>query len=220
MSRTLAISDLHGRSFSTKYYQLTSLHHPANIVQLGDWFDTTSGTYTSQFQIDNFKQMMKIRKNNSNIRILIGNHDAAYLFSEEAWYGVHCFGKEQEIKELIEENIEYIDYCFYDGKYLYSHSGISKTLLEELHCRDYNDLNKRLHKKDYSIFTDSKVSLLYKQFNKNWAKENIDFQWNDLVNNKIKGKQVIGHYSSMGIQIKDDIYNIEDFNHANGILFE
>ena len=220
MSRTLAISDLHGRSFSTKYYQLTSLYHPDNIVQLGDWFDTTSGAYTSQFQINNFEQMIKIRKKNPNVHILIGNHDAAYLFGEEAWYGIHCFGKEQEIKELIEENIKYIDYCFYDGKYLYSHAGITKTLLEELNIKDYNELNERLHNKDYKIFTDSRLGLLYKQFHKDWAKQNIDFQWNDLVNNKLDGKQVIGHYSSMGIQIKDDIYDIEDFNHSNGILFE
>ena len=218
--KTLAISDLHGESFSTKYYQLNSLYHPDNVVQLGDWFDSTSGAYTSQFQINNFKQMIKIRKKNPNVKILIGNHDASYLFGEETWYGIHCFGREQEIKELIEENIEYIDYCYSDGKYLYSHAGISKTLLEELHCRDHNDLNKRLHKKDYSIFTDSRVSLLYKQFHKDWAKQNIDFQWSDLVNNKIKGKHVIGHFSSMGMQILDDIYDIEDFNHANSVLFE
>ena len=221
MSKTLAISDLHGRSFSTIFYQLSSLYHPDNIVQLGDWFDTTSGAYSSTFQIGNFKQMMKIRRKNPNVHVLIGNHDTAYLFTDpKYWYGIHCHGREQEIKELIEENIQYIDYFYNDGKYIYSHAGVSQTLLDDLKIKNIDELNERLHNKDYSIFTDSRASLLYRKLHPDEVEKSPNFSWDDLIEHKIPGKHVIGHYSSFGMQVYDDIFDIEDFKHANGVLFQ
>lgn len=218
MSKTIAISDLHGRSFSTIFYQMTSLYRDADyIVQLGDWFDTEVHAYSPQYQVNNFKQMIKIRKKNSNVRILLGNHDASYLLGGDALYSIHCFGYEKEIKDLIEENIEFIDYCFSDGKYLYSHAGITKTLLNDFGFKSVDNINTALHNKDYRFLVSSKASLLYKRFHE---VTDHNLQYNDLMNNRIECKQVIGHYSSMGMQVMDNLYDIEDFKHANCVIFQ
>ena len=219
--KILGISDLHGRSFSTVFYQQVSLYKDIDyIVQLGDWFDTEVRSFSSTFQLNNFKQMCKIARKNKNVYICIGNHDATYLYGKDTHYSIHCFGYEDEIKNTIEENLDVIHYGVKFGNWIFSHAGISKTLLNELKAKDIDELTARLRSKDYSIFTDSKAGLLYKRVHE--VKDH-NLQWHDLLNNKLEGcNQVIGHYSSMGMHImpKLGIYDIEDFNHANCVLFE
>ena len=141
MNTTLIIPDLHGKD---TWKNMITQTNPNQIVFLGDYFDCY-GEYTAVEQIANFKEIINYKQNNPNkiVKLLIGNHDHHYLpgigFSQTSGYQV---GAAPSIQQVLSENLEHLQMCHQDGKYLFTHAGVSSVFLDETLGIDGWDVNE------------------------------------------------------------------------------
>lgn len=165
------------------------------VVFLGDYFD--SYDYTFAEQMETFKNIIEFKKANpTKVRVLIGNHDMAYLAGD-----FHVSGHQrlfhQKIMEVLRENLEYLDIVYYKNKWMFSHAGVSQEWIDE-HFADVKNesmknlsehINKRFHEEYFSMFD-------FVGPNCYGDNPNEGLLWirpNSLINHSINCNQVVGH---------------------------
>ena len=217
MSKSLVISDLHGRDFRSIYEYQTSINTDLDkIILLGDYFDDEQRWENNQTNLflKRFEDIFSIKNQDSRIEVLLGNHESAYLSSNNFNYeSKNRYAK--EVKQLVEVFINQINIAYQGPKFIYSHQGLTKNFMREINCNTLMDLNNRLHRKDYSIF-DVKDGLNY-----SWNVWGSNYnQLNEIYNNPWYPYQIIGHFSGTGIRIKNGIIVLEDYKHSNTLIIE
>lgn len=171
MSKILTVADSHGCK-TPLIIAKENVDKFDKIIFLGDFFDHDDGLFEDQKQI--FSEVIILKKKYSEkIIILLGNHDANYILPEmRTWQPEY----EDEIREMILENISLIDLTYLEGKWLFSHAGISEVwfynqLISDgyssetdiLFKNKFNEsfscsFNNRIHNMDFSVLKFTGIS--------------------------------------------------------------
>lgn len=124
--KTLVLGDLHGRPY---WKQIVANENPDRVIFIGDYFDTFDG-YTAAEQMYNFMGIIDYKNSNqSEVIILIGNHDYHYIKGISEYYSGYQHGARPAIEQLLDDNKQNMQMCYQMGDYLFSHAGISKDWL-------------------------------------------------------------------------------------------
>jgi hypothetical protein len=116
------IGDIHG---SHKWKDIIRQHMDAeSITFLGDYFD--SFTHSALEQIDNFKEICNLAKENKNVTLLLGNHDC-YIYPEfrQEYVSGYQILMAGSIRKVLIENMHLLRACHYIDRFLISHAGVS-----------------------------------------------------------------------------------------------
>lgn len=172
----LIIPDIHGRTFWKKDLEKfpKEKYPKLDIVFLGDYVDPYNHEGITRLEaIDNFKEIIKIAKEDNRIHLLIGNHDMHY------WYDAPYKSRVDHenyniIKDIFLQNFTLFNVAF-DKKiankfFLFTHAGVSKPWLDHLHNIGEFSLKTNIGKiteeqKKYCKFL-SKIKPIAKDLNK------------------------------------------------------
>lgn len=124
--KILIIPDVHG----SHEWEIAKekINEADKIVFLGDSFDSWSNIWDDQGE--NFKNICDFkRKYPDKVKLLIGNHDFAYISGTREGDRVsgHQYSKHAEIRALLTANLDILDLAFEADGFVFSHAGFSKT---------------------------------------------------------------------------------------------
>lgn len=126
--KIIALGDIHGRSIWKDI--VLKEENADKIVFIGDYFDTHTGGYSGNRQIENFKDILEFKRQNPDkVVLLFGNHDFHYIRGIGENYSGYQAGYAIDIGELIHNAIKdgLVQMCFVHDKYVFTHAGITKT---------------------------------------------------------------------------------------------
>lgn len=131
MNKVIALGDTHGRSV---WKEIIAKESDADmIIFMGDYFDTHSGGYSGNRQIENFKDIMAFKRANMDkVILLIGNHDFHYMKGVNETYSKHQPKYADDIQKVLHEALDenLLQMCCILGKYIFTHAGVTKTWLK------------------------------------------------------------------------------------------
>ena len=136
MKKILIIPDVHGRDFWREPVKKVLEDTNAHIVFIGDYTDGYPTEWESNFDyrqhtVDNFKEIIEMKKQNSDrITLLLGNHDCGYAIGDDLCSSRMDKIHQSELEKLFRENRELFqiaEECDIAGKhFIFSHAGILK----------------------------------------------------------------------------------------------
>jgi len=140
--RFCVIGDIHGRNSWEEFVQENRNCH---FIFLGDYCDPYDVNISDVDSISNFESILEFKKNNvDSVTLLIGNHDAQYI-----WYGNYQTGtiySNKELKQTIktfQNNINYLQFAYQIKNNFFIHAGITNGWL-----REYKEVFNRFGLKD------------------------------------------------------------------------
>jgi len=127
----IAIGDIHGRS---NWIDIVNSNSSSNFIFLGDYVDP----YSNEFiyfdeSLENLEVLIDFKRNYpKQISLLIGNHDAQYLFYPDFGTSAKATGEKlHKIMNLYQENKGLFQFAIQKGNYLFIHAGISNGWFNE-----------------------------------------------------------------------------------------
>jgi hypothetical protein len=131
--KTIAIGDIHGRSI---WLDILKKEMPDRVIFVGDYFDSFAIDINTQ--VENFNNIIKWKEDNPNTEVilLIGNHDIHY-FREIGYCGTSGYQSHNKfiLEHLIETHRGCLRMSYQFDDILITHAGVSKTFL-------YNNFNE------------------------------------------------------------------------------
>ena len=152
MAKCLLIPDIHGRKFWKE--PCSNIKEYNKVIFLGDYLDPYRfEDITIAEAIDNFKEIIKLKKENKDkVILLLGNHDMPYYsdiyYSFSNWHCRHSLIHHKKIHDIFEENKDLFQICYVYDNILFTHSGVENGWLEEVvHCYtdNVNELSDTLN---------------------------------------------------------------------------
>ena len=126
--KLIAIGDTHGKADWKKLADTQSFD---KLIFIGDYFDSFS--LSAAEQISNFLDIMVLKQvYPEKVILLFGNHDFHYLpIARQRGETYSGFQDNQaaRIGELIVEHLKFLQMCYKEGDYLFSHAGVTHTWL-------------------------------------------------------------------------------------------
>ena len=133
--KTVILGDTHGRRH---WEQIVIDEAPDRIIFIGDYFDSYND-YTAAEQMSNFKQIINcklmLESGQSEVIILIGNHDYHYMRGITEHYSGYQAGARPAIEQLLYENRQHMQMAYGMNGFIFSHAGVSYDWLQ-LHGYD------------------------------------------------------------------------------------
>lgn len=184
----ISIGDLHGKNC---WRQLLDQDFDECFF-LGDYFDPRDGdNIPAVTQIRNFKDIVKLARENSNVHLCLGNHDYHYLRGIKSRYSGFQYYNSFDIQEVLEDNIDLLKIVYIKGNNIISHAGVSKTFLEIHDIKDILDIND-IFNFDRSIIEFSRIC--YDDTGDDPSSSPIWIRPNSLVLDKVDNyNQIVGH---------------------------
>lgn len=145
-NKILIVPDVHGRKFWIE--ALSKIDMVDKVVFLGDYLDPYPWEDISKLDaIKEFKDIIEFKRSNPDkVILLLGNHDCAYCFDFGS-ASRYDYENEFEIKSLFKENMDIFRLYYKEGKYLFSHAGITndwlKTYLPEYDMERFTTLTTK-----------------------------------------------------------------------------
>ncbi|MDR3145136.1 MAG: metallophosphoesterase [Treponema sp.] len=134
----LAIGDVHGRVFWKHYLE----EDFSEFYILGDYFDSYRVSFTGQYR--NFQDICKAAREDSRIRLCLGNHDYHYLgsiFPQQ--YSGFQDSRYDRINGILEDNIDLLRVLYLTGDgYILSHAGVSAAFIAKLRPLGIRDVTE------------------------------------------------------------------------------
>lgn len=162
--KIVTIGDTHGR---TAWKIIVKRNPGAHFIFTGDYLDAYKAEKIEEEEaIDNFEEIIEFKKSNPDkVILLIGNHDAQYLFPPNFGCSVRSKKYFWEIADIFMANKNLFDFAFQKSNYLWTHAGVSnewffdvKELLNSFGLKpDLSNLGTVLNK----IGKDSRARTIY-----------------------------------------------------------
>lgn len=133
----IIIPDVHGRSFWKKAVEG---HEEDRIIFLGDYLDPYPWEFMTNYSdhmdsirrdtFENFKEIIEFKKSHpDNVTLLIGNHDAEYMYSTEVCRCRCDYHNYDEIQSLFRDNSKLFELVkcekVNDKYFTFSHAGLT-----------------------------------------------------------------------------------------------
>jgi predicted MPP superfamily phosphohydrolase len=118
------IGDVHGRDYWMDFVQENK---GAHFVFLGDYVDPYDEDISNLDALVNLQMIVNYKKKHqNNVTLLIGNHDAQYLFYPKFATGV-LMNNEKIIETIrfFRKNKQYFQFAYQKGDNLFTHAGVS-----------------------------------------------------------------------------------------------
>ena len=149
MKKILIIPDVHGRDFWREPVKKVLEDTNAHIIFIGDYTDGYHTEWESNFDyrqhtVDNFKEIIEMKKQNSDrITLLLGNHDCGYAIGDDVCSSRMDKIHQSELEKLFRENRELFqiaEECDIAGKhFIFSHAGILKGWVKSIWGEEADD---------------------------------------------------------------------------------
>ncbi|MDR2553112.1 MAG: metallophosphoesterase [Treponema sp.] len=135
-----AIGDVHGRSFWKQY--VNDLWDEFYFT--GDYFDTHDSRMDFKKQYNNFAEICAAARENSRIKLCLGNHDYHYLqgVRDQPYSG---FQQKYALRigKVLEENMDLIGVVYVTrDRYIISHAGVTAWFLKSIGGTKPEDINR------------------------------------------------------------------------------
>jgi len=127
--RVIALGDTHGRN-NWKAIAEKELATCDKFVFIGDFFDSHDSDSNGLTQIENFKEILELKKANPDkVVLLTGNHDYHYIRGVGETYSGYQAAHALVIGEIVEQAIKdgLMQMAFMVDGVFYSHAGLTKT---------------------------------------------------------------------------------------------
>jgi predicted MPP superfamily phosphohydrolase len=129
MSKIICIGDVHGR---THWKKIVEEEKDADkIVFIGDYWDSWQVKFEQQRS--NFLEILELKRSMPDkVVLLLGNHDYHYVQYGEQYSGYQADHADEIgfiVREALKEKL--IQTAYSDGKYLFTHAGVTNTWLED-----------------------------------------------------------------------------------------
>ena len=135
------VGDTHGRK---SWKSIVDKNKENNIIFLGDYVDPYRSEKIGELAaIRNLEAIIEFKKSNDKVTLLIGNHDAQYLFYPNFRTSALSRSKYfDEIIKLFQDNKNLFQYAVQKNKYLITHAGVSNGWFNQnLRLFKYFELN-------------------------------------------------------------------------------
>lgn len=201
--KIMIIPDIHGNWKNTIQYIIENKNQVDKIVTLGDYFDDFDEKLNGKIMIDGFNTLMKLKKaENEKFEILLGNHCLSYISNPNV--SGHHYQYASAYKNIIMNNIDYIDIITKINDWYFSHAGVSKTWYEwfinneriqklNIEINDHvKIINTAFHSGFFGFFD-------YNRLGKDLGDGDSEIQgplWirpNSLIKSSLFDKQIVGH---------------------------
>lgn len=205
--KIIAIGDIHGRDFWKDILQ-----EPMDqLVFIGDYFDSYGEEFTAKKEIENFKQIIEIKRENPDlVTLLIGNHDYHYLSGVNEQYSRYQYAAAADINVVLMEALELMQMCYVYNDIVFNHAGITKTWAQNQDI-DLDNLQTSINHKfreDQAAF-----GFVYGIDDDDGSDRHQSPIWvrpQALLEDKIEGyHQVVGHTIHTAHRIQDGIAFID-----------
>ena len=119
--KTIVVPDIHGRTF----WKSVLDYFDSKIIFLGDYLDPYPNENINHKEtINNFKDILSFKeKNIDRVILLIGNHDASYIFNDLCSCR-HDRTNHKLIHDLFETNKEFFNIYYKEDDVLFTHAGV------------------------------------------------------------------------------------------------
>lgn len=240
MLKLVVIPDVHGIDDWRTPVANALLQSNTHIVFLGDYVDSyVQNTWTI---LENLKEIIDAKKNNPDrITLLIGNHDAAYIYGRTGITGFN-FPMWPLYRDVFNANSKYFQLAWgYQGKERYTlltHAGLTKwfygALIREINYEDSRmglifegvDYTKLpLH--EFLNYFDNEHELMWKIGTRRYGHSPVgSILWADrydLIMDNYEGiDQIVGHTNIHAVEVKnmfgDKLYFVDNHDENNGKL--
>lgn len=129
--KTLFIGDIHGRS---TWKLIVNQEKPDRVVFIGDYFD--SFDIKTEEQCNNFLDIIAYKESGeSEVFMLIGNHDLHYITGNNGTSGYQKIGQYQ-IEPIIKKNLHHLQMCYQIENIICTHAGVSSQFMDETFGKD------------------------------------------------------------------------------------
>lgn len=239
MINLVVIPDIHGIS-DWRFPVTNALKDPnAHIVFLGDYVDThVQGNDWKIFE--NLKEIINIKKKNPDrITLLIGNHDAAYVYNKPNISGFNYF-MQYSYRDIFNSNWNLFQLAWgYQGKEKYAlvtHAGLTNwfydALIHEARCGRMNQIFKdidfmKLPLHEFINYFDNEHDLIWTiGISRGGMSFTGSILWADmyeLVTDNYAGiDQIVGHTNIRSVAIKnilgDKLYFVDNHDEYHETL--
>lgn len=138
--KTLILGDTHGRDNWKSHIEQET---PDKLIFVGDYFDAKSNIPYYQEQ-QNFQDIIELKKSRpEDVVLLLGNHDLHYMLPEQ--YSGYQWHHAPDIEELLENNIEFLQWAYEQDGFLFTHAGVTKTWCENNKIDPQEDLVEQIN---------------------------------------------------------------------------
>jgi hypothetical protein len=140
MYMRIAIGDIHGRAFWKDFID----ENYTEYYVLGDYFDSYDIPFV--VQLDNYYQIVEAARQDSRIKLCMGNHDYHYFLNDPAEkYSGFQSTYAKEIHNALVQNIDVLKIVYMtDKNILISHAGVSNTFMKHNGFADIDAVNAAL----------------------------------------------------------------------------
>lgn len=144
--KILIVPDVHGRTFWRE--AVIRINEVDKVVFLGDYLDPYPWEDISRRDaIEEFEKIIEFKREHPDkVVLLLGNHDCAYCFNFGS-ASRYDYENEFEIEDLFGSNINLFRLYHKEGRYLFSHAGITndwlKTYLPEYDIERFTTLTTK-----------------------------------------------------------------------------
>ena len=120
--KTVVIGDVHGLD---TWRAIVDRHKEEHIVFMGDYCDPYE-EFSSEELIENLAEIIELKRQNmGRVTLLLGNHDMHYIYPEFPQGTRFDAFIAMRLRALIEDNRELFQFAYQEGKWLFTHAGIS-----------------------------------------------------------------------------------------------
>jgi hypothetical protein len=144
--KIIALGDTHGRN-NWKAIAEKELATCDKFIFIGDYFDSHDEKSSGDKQIENFKEILELKKANPDkVVLLTGNHDYHYIRGIGETYSGYQAGYALQIGELVEQAIKdgYLQMAFLVDDFFFSHAGLTKTWASMIMGLEYANDDKSM----------------------------------------------------------------------------
>jgi UDP-2,3-diacylglucosamine pyrophosphatase LpxH len=124
--KTVILGDTHGRDY---WKGIVASESPDRVIFIGDYFDSFDNTAVEQMH--NFKEIIDWKQSGqSEVIILIGNHDYHYMRGITEHYSGYQAGARPAIEQLLYENRQHMQMAYGMNGFIFTHAGVSYDWLQ------------------------------------------------------------------------------------------
>jgi hypothetical protein len=216
--KIICVPDSHQSNHWRKLLKI-DLNTIDKIVFLGDYFDCWENEWP--YQGENFENIIQFKKDAPDkIDVLFGNHDTSYLLDERC--SGHQPYKAIDIKEMIENSMQFMQVVSVYDNYIFSHAGVSFKWMRYAGIKDFNKINQ-LFKERPNFFKWTGPDV----FGNNTNEGPLWIRPASLYRTSIKEfNQIVGHTEVDSLRYKQSPYSrmnvlcIDSRTHDNIILLD
>ena len=232
--KILIVPDVHGRDFWLEPVKDT-LEDPAlknaKVVFLGDYVDPyPKEKIDGEHVIDVLKTIIELKRNNENVVLLLGNHDAGYGVDPGICECRRDWLRYQRIAEIFKEDIDLFDIAYEQSvnkkRFLFTHAGIHFKTWVKFNTYIFpkgfrvtaKKLNEMFHSDDEGVRKGINIALRDMSWYRGGYEAYGSLLWADIqefVNsrdlNATKRIQIVGHSAlkGVGVNLENKLYCLD-----------